>query len=129
MGDLTNWAQHYSNQLIKSRRIAVLPEHVDQYGLATRMIDKESAIHANAERRQEEITLLNESPIYDESLGNFDLDAIDPNVSRNMLRDFLRRYLPDDKLAAVRRREDRERAQIEKLAANWPADARFLRTL
>jgi hypothetical protein len=129
MRDLTNWSQHYGNQLIDTQRIAVLPEHVDQYDIEPRMIDKESIIHANAERRLEEITLLNESPVYDESLGNFDLDALDPNVGRDLLREALSAYLPLDRLAAIRRREKRERRKLDKLARNWPEVERFLRTL
>ena len=111
MRDTHNWVQHLIGRSITSVRLAVLPEHVARYHLATRM-------HG-----------VDRSPVYDEALGHFDLDAIDPNVGRDLLRDFLRQHLSDDKLAAVRRREQRERAEIEKLARHWPAVRRFLRTL
>ena len=126
MRDTHNWVQHLSGKSITSVRFAVLPEHVARYGLATR-VPGETRPHAEAEARLEEITLLNSDPVYDEALGHFDLDALDPNVARDLLRDFLRQHLPTDKLAAVRRREQRERAEIAKLA--HAAVRRFLRTL
>jgi hypothetical protein len=128
MRDTHNWVQDLSGKRLKTMRIAVLPEHVAQYGLATRM-PGEDRPHAGAEARLKDIDLMNRTPVYDARIGHFDLDALDPNIGRQMLRDFLLRYLPEDKLAAIRRREQREQREIKKLADNWPAVRRFLRTL
>ena len=43
-----------------------------------------------------------------------------------MLREFLYQYLPEAKLKAIRRREQREKAEIEKLADYSPVELRKL---
>jgi hypothetical protein len=141
--------RRYVKRPMTSHRIAVLPEHIAQFRLLTRMVEDDQSPHAWHGRHVEQAldgrdivyvehgrevgrdrnAIANERPVYDASLGLVDLDAINPNDARDMLRDFLRQYLPDDKLAVVRRRQRREQAEIKKLADNWPAVRRFLRTL
>ena len=128
MRDTHNSIEELSNQSIKTQRLAVLPGHVDEFDLATRMIEK-GRPHADAEARLDQITLLNDGPVYDEDIGHFDLDAMDPNVSRDLVRDFLHQFPPAATLDRIRARERREQRQIDKLARHWPTVERMLRNL
>jgi len=83
----------------------------------------------DAEARLDKITLLDDSSVYDEDVGHFDLDAMDPNVSRDLVRDFLHQLPPAPTLGRIRARERREQRQIDKLARHWPAVERMLRNL
>jgi len=128
MRDTHNSIEELSNQSHKTQRLAVLPGHVDEFDLATRMIEK-GRPHADAEARLDQITLLNDGPVYDEDIGHFDLDAMDPNVSRDLVRDFLHQFPPAATLDRIRAREQREQRQIDKLARHWPTVERMLRNL
>jgi hypothetical protein len=53
---------------------------------------------------------------------------MDPNVSRDLVRDFLHQFPPAATLDRIRARE-REHRQIDKLARHWPIVERMLRNL
>ena len=89
-------------------RVAVTEDHIVTYGLPTRpqKIDKRPA----------------DMMVTDA----VEIDAMDPDDVQELLRAELRRYMPDDRLAAYRARDDRKRAAIARyIALRWrPAKQR-----
>jgi len=125
MRDTHNWIEHLSGKPMRTMRIAVLPEHVDEFGLATRVPDEDRP-HAGADARLEEIDLMNDGDVYDAGIGHFDLDALDPNVGRQMLREFLFQHLPATTLDGIRALEDIEKEQLAEIARYEPDEFRKL---
>ena len=133
---------------IVSHRLAVLPEHFARFGLLKRMMDVDDSEHGKhvkakldgrdilyeEKRGSGKIIRLrnaigNRKPIYDASLGVADLDAIDPNEARALLRRFLLRHLPTGARERHQERQATGEAMIDKLSENWPEVEAFLATL
>ena len=68
-------------------------------------------------------------PVYDFDLGHVDLDALDPNVARLMLDDYLASLLPKGALERNGQRIARGQRVLDKLVEHWEAVVRFLRGL
>ena len=58
---------------------------------------------------------------------SWELDALEPTVIADLIRDAVAEYRDDDLWNEAVEREERERLQLQSLKSNWEAVAEFLR--
>ena len=134
---LAGWRklQKYAGREVGCVRLGVLPRHVRQFGLHTRFDPPDKDEHSHLVRLRKEMEadpllgLANPEPVYDFDLGHVDLDALDPNVARLMLDDYLASLLPKGALERNGQRIARGQRVLDKLVEHWEAVVRFLRGL
>lgn len=127
--------EEYSGRAISTVRVAALPEHIRQFNLLTRRAyDKESPFDPGKhipfiEGEGRGVLVENRMRAWDFRRGVFDLDAINPNDARALLRAHLEAMLPEHARRNKEIRERREQAKLAKLIRYQTEVERFLRTL